>query len=205
MDLGAAVYLGTYRESIQTIRDVGLGNVLRELPAIGAMPKHGQLHEFDYSTPVRTALSTRALSPAAKLKAVKLAWTLAAEPQVPRLQRLHPDHRDRQRVDARVQPPRPLDRARAVRDRAARARDLGGRRRRVLQRADAVVDQEHARADRVEPRHRDGRAGQDDRRAGHDQGLAPGQHRHRPWRPHRGGPTRRPARQAITPSHSTAP
>src|ERR1700752_2321114 len=61
MDLGAAVYLGTYRESIQTIKDVGLEGVLRELPAIGAMPKRGEVHEFDYSTPIRTALRTRAL------------------------------------------------------------------------------------------------------------------------------------------------
>src|ERR1700758_928840 len=76
MDLGAAVYLGTYREAIETIKDVGLGGELRELPAIGAMPKRGQVIEFDYSKPIRTALTTKALSPAAKLKAVKLAVML---------------------------------------------------------------------------------------------------------------------------------
>lgn len=76
MDLGAAVYLGTYREAIQTIKDVGLGDELRELPAIGAMPKHGEVIEFDYAKPIRTSLTTRALSPAAKLRAVKLAWLL---------------------------------------------------------------------------------------------------------------------------------
>jgi oxygen-dependent protoporphyrinogen oxidase len=76
MDLGAAVYLGTYREAIQTIKDVGLGGELRELPAIGSMPKRGKLIEFDYSRPIRTALSTPALSPAAKLRAVRLAWML---------------------------------------------------------------------------------------------------------------------------------
>ena len=76
MDLGAAVYLGTYRESIQTIKDVGLGDQLRELPAIGAMPKHGEVIEFDYSKPIRTSLTTKALSPAAKLKAIKLAFML---------------------------------------------------------------------------------------------------------------------------------
>jgi len=76
MDLGAAVYLGTYREAIQTIKDVGLGDELRELPAIGAMPKHGEVIEFDYAKPIRTTLTTKALSPAAKLKAIKLAWML---------------------------------------------------------------------------------------------------------------------------------
>jgi oxygen-dependent protoporphyrinogen oxidase len=76
MDLGAAVYLGTYREAIETIKDVGLGGELRELPAIGAMPKHGEVIEFDYSKPIRTALGTRALSPAAKLRALRLAWML---------------------------------------------------------------------------------------------------------------------------------
>ena len=59
MDLGAAVYLGTYREAIQTIKDVGLGDQLRELPAIGAMPKHDEVIESDYSRPIRTALTTR--------------------------------------------------------------------------------------------------------------------------------------------------
>src|SRR5580692_10777102 len=47
MDLGAAVYLGTYREAIEIIKEVGLGDQLRELPAIGAMPKRGQVIEFD--------------------------------------------------------------------------------------------------------------------------------------------------------------
>jgi oxygen-dependent protoporphyrinogen oxidase len=59
MDLGAAVYLGTYRESIALIREVGLGSELRELPAMGAMPRDGQLHLFDYAKPIRTALTTR--------------------------------------------------------------------------------------------------------------------------------------------------
>ena len=69
MDLGAAVYLGTYRESIAMIRDIGLGNELRELPAIGAMPRNGKLHLFDYAAPIRTALTTKALSFGAKLRA----------------------------------------------------------------------------------------------------------------------------------------
>jgi oxygen-dependent protoporphyrinogen oxidase len=76
MDLGAAVYLGTYREAIALIREVGLGGELRELPAIGSMPRAGRLHEFDYSAPIRTALTTKAISSAGKLKAVKLALML---------------------------------------------------------------------------------------------------------------------------------
>jgi oxygen-dependent protoporphyrinogen oxidase len=76
MDLGAAVYLGTYREAIELINEVGLGDELRELPAIGAMPRDGKVHLFDYATPIRTILRTRALSRAGKLKALRLAVML---------------------------------------------------------------------------------------------------------------------------------
>jgi protoporphyrinogen/coproporphyrinogen III oxidase len=76
MDLGAAVYLGTYREAIETIKDVGLSGQLRELPTIGAMPRQGTLHEFEFSKPIRTALTTKAISPAGKLRAIKLAVML---------------------------------------------------------------------------------------------------------------------------------
>lgn len=76
MDLGAAVFLGTYRETIDLIREIGLGNELQELPAIGAMPRAGTLHHFDYSSPIRTMLTTRALSWSAKLRALKLAAML---------------------------------------------------------------------------------------------------------------------------------
>lgn len=76
MDMGAAVYLGTYREAIQTIKDAGLENVLRELPAIGAVPRDGKVHELDYTKPIRAALTTKALSPKAKVQAVRLAVLL---------------------------------------------------------------------------------------------------------------------------------
>src|SRR3954453_359158 len=76
MDLGAAVYLGTYREAIALIREVGLGGELRELPGIGAMPRDGKVHEIDYAKPVRTALTTGAISPLGKLRAVRLAAML---------------------------------------------------------------------------------------------------------------------------------
>jgi oxygen-dependent protoporphyrinogen oxidase len=76
MDLGAAVYLGTYRDAIALIKEVGLGEELQERPAIGAMPRDGRVHHFDYGTPFRTALTTKALSWKAKLRAVKVARLL---------------------------------------------------------------------------------------------------------------------------------
>jgi monoamine oxidase len=38
MDLGAAFYLGTYRESIDLIHEVGLGPLFTEVPVWGVMP-----------------------------------------------------------------------------------------------------------------------------------------------------------------------
>lgn len=76
MDLGAAVYLGTYRDAIALIKEVGLDGELQERPAIGAMPRDGKVHHFNYSTPVRTALTTKALSWKAKLRAIKVARLL---------------------------------------------------------------------------------------------------------------------------------
>jgi len=73
MDLGAAFYLGTYREAIELIHEVGLGEQFTTRPASGAVPRHGKLHHLDYSHPVRAGLTTGSLSAAAKLRAVKLA------------------------------------------------------------------------------------------------------------------------------------
>lgn len=73
MDLGAAFYLGTYREAIDLIHEVGLGDQFTTRPASGAVPRHGRLHHLDYSHPVRAMLTTGSLSAAAKLRAVKLA------------------------------------------------------------------------------------------------------------------------------------
>jgi oxygen-dependent protoporphyrinogen oxidase len=70
------VYLGTYRDAIALIKEVGLDGELQERPAIGAMPRDGKVHHFNYSTPVRAALSTKALSWKAKLKAIKVARML---------------------------------------------------------------------------------------------------------------------------------
>jgi len=73
MDLGTAVYLGTYRDAIALIGELGLRDELSERPAIGAMPRDGTLHHFDYGHPVRTGVRTRAISARSKLKAIKLA------------------------------------------------------------------------------------------------------------------------------------
>jgi oxygen-dependent protoporphyrinogen oxidase len=73
MDLGTAVYLGTYREAIALIHELGLGSELVERPAIGAIPRQGSLHHLNYSKPLSTALRTGVLTPAAKLRALKLA------------------------------------------------------------------------------------------------------------------------------------
>ena len=72
MDLGAAFYLGTYRESIDLIHEVGLGPLFTEVPVWGVMPKRGDKHLLDYGKLLRTGLTTRALSTRSKLKALKL-------------------------------------------------------------------------------------------------------------------------------------
>lgn len=76
MDLGTAVYLGTYRDAIALIDEVGLTDEFVERAAMGAIPRDGKMHYLDYSRPVRTALSTGVLSPRGKLIALKLARTL---------------------------------------------------------------------------------------------------------------------------------
>lgn len=72
MDVGMSAYLGTYREAIKLIAEVGLGPEMSDLPAIGATMRDGQRHHLDYSRPVATALSTKLLSWPAKIRAIKL-------------------------------------------------------------------------------------------------------------------------------------
>jgi protoporphyrinogen/coproporphyrinogen III oxidase len=72
MDLGAAFYLGTYRESIDLIHELGLGPLLTEVPVWGVMPKQGDKHLLDYGKQLRTGVTTRGLSARSKLKALKL-------------------------------------------------------------------------------------------------------------------------------------
>ena len=73
MDAGTAVYLGTYRDAIELIHEVGLDDEFCVRSAIGAMPRDGKLHHFDYTKPIRTSLGTKAISARGKLRALKLA------------------------------------------------------------------------------------------------------------------------------------
>src|SRR5581483_4356301 len=56
MDLGAAFYLGTYKDAIALIHEVGLGPQFTDRPAGGAIPRDGVLHQLDYTRMVRTGL-----------------------------------------------------------------------------------------------------------------------------------------------------
>ncbi|MFE3000809.1 FAD-dependent oxidoreductase [Nocardia sp. NPDC059246] len=71
MDLGTAVHLGTYRDAIALINEVGLQSEFVERSARGAIPRGADRHYLNYSTPVRTALTTKLLSPRSKLAELK--------------------------------------------------------------------------------------------------------------------------------------
>lgn len=73
MDLGTAVYLGTYRDSIELMHEVGLTHELVEVPAVMAMTRNGKNHYIDLAKPFLSGIRTPAVSPGAKLKALKLA------------------------------------------------------------------------------------------------------------------------------------
>lgn len=73
MDVGMSAYLGTYREAIKLIDEVGLASEMSDLPAIGATMRDGERHHLDYGRPVSTALTTRVLSWPAKFRAIRLA------------------------------------------------------------------------------------------------------------------------------------
>lgn len=73
MDLGTSAYLGTYRDAIYLINEIGLGEDLVERPAMGAMSRGDDKFYFDFTTPVRTALTSKAVSFGSKLKALNLA------------------------------------------------------------------------------------------------------------------------------------
>jgi oxygen-dependent protoporphyrinogen oxidase len=76
MDLGTAVYLGTYKDAIALIHEVGLGSEFVERAAMGAIPRGEKRHYLDYGKPLRTAVTTGVLSPRSKFVALKLAGTL---------------------------------------------------------------------------------------------------------------------------------
>jgi protoporphyrinogen/coproporphyrinogen III oxidase len=72
MDLGTAVYLGTYREAVAMIHEVGLTNEFVETPVIFGMPRQGKQHYLDLAKPLRSSLATGVISWPAKFKALRL-------------------------------------------------------------------------------------------------------------------------------------
>jgi protoporphyrinogen/coproporphyrinogen III oxidase len=75
-DVGAFIYLGSYAESTQEMRNVGLGPQMHKFDAFGAMPRGGDLNFLDLSKPL-SLLRTPYLSGRAKLKLGKLLLFLA--------------------------------------------------------------------------------------------------------------------------------
>jgi protoporphyrinogen oxidase len=76
-DIGAFIYLGSYQDSIDLMREVGLSNEMGRFDAFGAMPRHGELNFLDFNKPLRSMVSTKYLSAGGKLKVLKLMILLA--------------------------------------------------------------------------------------------------------------------------------
>jgi protoporphyrinogen oxidase len=75
-DVGAFIYLGSYAESTEEMREVGLGAQMRKFDAFGAMPREGKLNFLDLNKPL-SLLKTPYLSARAKMKLAKLMLFLA--------------------------------------------------------------------------------------------------------------------------------
>ncbi len=75
-DVGAFIYLGSYAEATQEMRDVGLGPQMHKFDAFGAMPRDGKLNFLDLSKPL-SVLRTPYLSVRSKVKLAKLLTFLA--------------------------------------------------------------------------------------------------------------------------------
>ncbi len=75
-DVGAFIYLGSYQQSIDLIREVGLGDEMGVFDAYGAMPRDGKLNFLDFNKPLRTVLATDYLSAGGKLRMIKLMLLL---------------------------------------------------------------------------------------------------------------------------------
>jgi protoporphyrinogen/coproporphyrinogen III oxidase len=71
-DVGAFIYLGSYQDSVNLIKELGLGRQLGRFDAYGAMPRDGVLNFLDFSKPIRTILGTGYLTFGSKLKLIKL-------------------------------------------------------------------------------------------------------------------------------------
>ncbi|WP_179467124.1 protoporphyrinogen/coproporphyrinogen oxidase [Mycolicibacterium vinylchloridicum] len=72
MDLGTAVYLGTYREAVAMIHEVGLTGEFVETPVMFGMPRQGTQHYLDLAKPIRSSIATKVISWPAKIKALRL-------------------------------------------------------------------------------------------------------------------------------------
>lgn len=72
MDLGTAVYLGTYREAVAMIHEVGLTDEFVETPVMFGMPRQGKQHYLDLAKPIRSSITTQVISWPAKIKALRL-------------------------------------------------------------------------------------------------------------------------------------
>jgi oxygen-dependent protoporphyrinogen oxidase len=73
MDVGMSAYLGTYREAIELITELGLRSQMSQRAALGATMRDGKRYHFEYTKPVSTALSTSFLSWSDKVRAIRLA------------------------------------------------------------------------------------------------------------------------------------
>ena len=71
-DVGAFIYLGSYDDAVELIKEVGLGDQLGQFSAYGAMPKNGELKFFDFHKPISSILGTDYLTLGSKLKMIKL-------------------------------------------------------------------------------------------------------------------------------------
>ena len=69
-DPGASVFLPTYTHAVDLIKEIGLGDQLSHTDANAAFPRDGRLHEVPYG--LRGILSTKYISTASKVKALKL-------------------------------------------------------------------------------------------------------------------------------------
>jgi protoporphyrinogen/coproporphyrinogen III oxidase len=72
MDLGTSAYLGTYKEAIELIHEVGLSSEFTERPALGGFPREGTNHYIDYTKMLSSGLKTKLLSTPAKIKALRM-------------------------------------------------------------------------------------------------------------------------------------
>jgi protoporphyrinogen oxidase len=75
-DIGAFIYLGSYQQSIDLLREVGLANEMGPFKAYGAMPRDGKLNFLDFDKPLRTVLGTEYLSAGGKLRLLRLIMLL---------------------------------------------------------------------------------------------------------------------------------